>query len=148
MPHRGSSLLAAGALAMLAFTGVSCSQSETLNPVQGKVLHQGQPLAGALVSFHPDSLADGTLADAAVGLSKADGTFELATGQASGAHAGKYTVTVICPVPIESQQKGMSFGGEPETEDKLKGAYANRETSQIKIQIKEGPNQLEPIELK
>jgi hypothetical protein len=54
----------------------------------------------------------------------------------------------MCQVPIETKDKGMSFGGEPETEDKLKGVYANRETSQIKIEVKEGPNQLEPIELK
>jgi len=81
-------------------------------------------------------------------MTKQDGTFSLTTGQTDGAAAGKYVVTIICPVPIKTKSEGMSFGGDPETEDRLQGAYANRDASQIKVTIKDGPNQLEPFDLK
>jgi hypothetical protein len=108
------------------------------------VLYQGEPLGGALVSFH----ADEGRKDPATGLTKADGTFELVTGDVKGADPGTYTVTVTCQVPVETKGGGMSFGGTPETEDRLNGAYANRNQSTIKVEVKEGPNQLEPFDLK
>jgi hypothetical protein len=143
MTHPGS-LLAACVLAALVGCGAGCSKTKELNPVQGKVLYQGQPLAGALVSFHPEDRPG----DPAVGLTKPDGTFELTTGDLKGADAGKYTITVICQAPIESKSQGLSFGGEPETEDRLKGAFANRNKSTITVEVKEGVNQLEPFDLK
>ncbi len=42
----------------------------------------------------------------------------------------------------------MAGGGMGETEDRLKGAYANRNASKIIVKIKDGPNQLEPFDLK
>jgi hypothetical protein len=111
--------------------------------VQGKVTYQGEPLAGAIVSFHPE----GGGRDPAVGLTGADGAFSVTTGDLSGAHAGKYRVTIICLVPAKEQPKGMAFGGEPETEDRLKGAYAKVASSKISAEIKDGPNQLAPFDL-
>jgi hypothetical protein len=37
--------------------------------------------------------------------------------------------------------------GLPEMEDRLKGKYANRDSSQIKVEIKAGQTELEPIKL-
>ena len=142
MPKPGTWLPALARL--VAASGTSCQRAQSFNSVDGKVTYQGQPLTGALVSFHPE---EGNR-DPAVGLTKPDGTFEVTTGSASGAAAGKYLVTIICPVPLKNQPKGMSFGGEPETEDRLKGAYANRDKSQIKVEIKDGPNHLPPFDLK
>ena len=133
-----------GFLASLAALGIGCSPKEKLSPVLGKVLYQGQPLAGALVSFHPD---DGK-SNPPTGYSKADGTFSVVTGEIEGAKPGTYKVTVMCQVSVQTKTEGMSFGGMGETEDSLKGAYADRDKSQITVTIKDGPNQLEPFDLK
>ena len=129
---------------VLAAVIVGCSQKETFNPVQGKVLYQGQPLAGALVSFHPED-GNGRLA---TGYTKEDGTFKAVTGEVEGAKPGTYKITIMCQVPIKTKTEGMSFGGMGETEDRLKGAYANRDASNITVTIKDSPDQLEPFDLK
>jgi hypothetical protein len=133
-------------LAAVACSGLSCNKQEALNPVEGKVLYQNAPLTGALVSFHPQGTGAESR-DRSTGLTKEDGTFSLNTGQIQGAPAGDYVVTVICPVPVKTESQGMSVGGEAETEDRLQGAYASPHSSQIKVTIEEGPNQLEPFEL-
>ena len=134
-----------GFLTALTTLSAGCSQNEKLNPVQGKVLLQGQLLAGALVSFHAENFADNT----PTAFTKEDGTFSVMTGDIAGAKAGTYKVTVMCQVPTKAPPEGgMSFGGMGETEDRLKGAYANRNQSKISVTIKDGPNQLEPFDLK
>jgi hypothetical protein len=131
-------LVVAGGLTLSA-----CSQPARLNPVQGKVLHQGEPLAGALVSFHPPDEA----AERSTGLTKADGTFTLTTGQVEGARPGKYVVTIICSEVPKDTKQGFSTGG-VDTVDRLQGKYANASKSTINVEIKDGPNQLEPFDLK
>jgi hypothetical protein len=121
-----------------------CSQKETLNPVHGKVIYEGMPLAGALVSFHPEDDKQ----EPATGFTKEDGTFSVVTGDVEGAREGTYRITVMCQVPVKVKKEGMSFGGTEETEDRLKGAYANRGKSPFTVAIKDGPNQLEPFDLK
>ncbi len=133
--------LAAAIVAALVATG--CSQADTLNPVTGKVLYQGKPLAGALVSLHPEN----GKTSPPTGLTKEDGTFSVMTGDTAGAPAGTYRVTVICQAPLETKAEGLSFGPSFETEDRLSGAYANRDKSQITVEVKAGPNQLEPFDL-
>ncbi len=129
---------------VLAMASIGCSEKAKLNPVQGKVLLGGQPLAGALVSFHPQDRK----ADPPTGYTKEDGTFSVMTGEVEGAKPGTYQITIMCQVPVKTKSGGMSFGGTEETEDRLKGAYSNRDSSQIKVTIKDGPNQLEPFDLK
>jgi hypothetical protein len=131
-------------VAVLLTLGMGCSSGERLNPVRGKVLLQGQPLAGALVSFHPQD-AQG---DPPTGFTGPDGAFSVVTGNIEGARAGTYRVTIMCQVPTNKKPEGLSFGGVPETEDRLKGAYANVATSQITVTVKEGQNELEPFDLK
>lgn len=133
-------------VAVLCLVQLSCSSKPGLNSVHGKVLYQNQPLGGALVSFHPDDPSDVSL-ETPVGLTKPDGTFQLATGKDDGAPEGHYTVTIICSEVPKTAQKGFSTGG-VESVDRLKGAYANREASKIKVEIKSGANQLEPFDLK
>ena len=70
------------------------------------------------------------------------------TGQTPGARAGKYLVTVICPDSSKAKSGGMSFASQFDTEDRLKGAYAELSKSQISVEIKPGSNQLEPFNLK
>ena len=136
-------------LALIAASALSCSQAAKLNQVSGKLLHKGQPLSGALVAFHPEGGVD-INRQATTGLTKEDGSFSLTTGDVQGAPAGTYKVTVIHMVPIKTgaPTEGSLSMSQPETEDSLKGAFANADTSQIKVTIKDGANQLEPIDLK
>ncbi len=133
-------------LLLLSLCGASCSGGEALNPVHGKVLYQNGPLSGALVTFHPQGMADITVTPP-VGLTGPDGVFTLTTGKKEGAAAGNYVITVICSETLPADDKSISTGG-PETRDRLQGAYANRATSKITVEIKKGINQLEPFDLK
>jgi hypothetical protein len=125
---------------------LSCSGGDPLNPVRGQVLYKNEPLKGALVTFHPKG-ANAVTAVRPVGLTGEDGTFTLTTGQKEGAPAGEYVVTVICSEAVKPPAgKGFSTAP-PETRDRLKGAYADREKSTLKVEIKKGNNQLEPFPL-
>lgn len=131
--------------AALGLPGVSCSSKPSLHPVQGRVTYRGQPLAGAVVSFHPEGQSDLTV-EPAVGLTKEDGAFTLTTGQDTGAAAGSYIVTIICSEVVKPT--GGISTAPPDSRDRLNGVYANVGTSQIKIEIKPGPNDLAPFALK
>jgi hypothetical protein len=131
---------------LLGIFTVSCSSSEQLHPAEGKLLYKGEPLGGALLTFHPKGVDDVTLIRPTA-LTRPDGTFTVTTNDKNGAKAGDYIVTVICSELPPEAKKGLSTGG-VDAVDKLKGAYANRDNSQINVTIKSGPNQLEPIDLK
>jgi hypothetical protein len=109
-------------------------------------MYQNKPLSGATVTFHPKDNKD-LKAIPPTGFTAEDGTFTLTTGDKNGAIAGDYIVTIICSEVANKDSKVISTGGQ-ETEDRLKGAYASRDNSKITIQIKAGPNQLEPFDLK
>jgi hypothetical protein len=142
-------LVRAGALAgFVGLCGLACSGSDGLNPVQGKVIYKDQPLAGALVTFHPKGATD-IKTERPVGRTKEDGTFTLQTGQKEGAPTGQYVVTIICPQPLNKKAtKQITFGESEETVDILGGRYADSTASQIPATIKGGQNQLEPFNLK
>jgi hypothetical protein len=141
-PHRWRWLILGPALCSL-----SCSGSGGLHPVHGQVLYKDRPLQGAVVTFHPRG-ADEVTAVRPVGLTGEDGTFTLTTGPQDGAPAGAYVVTVICPQRVAPQgNQGFSTAG-PDTRDRFGGAYADRATSALAVEIQKGPNQLEPFHLK
>lgn len=138
-------LLASTALAM-----TSCQKGESLNQVEGKVLQNGQPLNGALVTFHPKG-NDGVSAVRPTGTTKEDGTFHLESGPVPGAAAGDYTVTIVRPETkkiAKKDKKDFSTGDEDETVDTLGGVYADRTKSKIAATVKAGANKLEPFDLK
>jgi hypothetical protein len=125
---------------------LSCSGSGKLYPVQGRVLHKDQPLKGALVTFHPKG-ADEVTAVRSTGLTGEDGTFTLTTGPKEGAPAGVYVVTVICSEEVPRDKKKGFSTEPPDTRDRFGGAYANRATSKLEVEIKKSANQLEPFHL-
>lgn len=137
--------VALGLFAAVALACSSCS-SGGLNPVTGKVLVNGQPAAGAQVTFFPEGdtslkavVASGTAAD--------DGTFTLSTGTQTGAPAGKYVVAVVWldpKVKVTEQQKMM--GMTPDAPDLLKGRYS-REKSTLRAEVKPGENKLDPFQI-
>jgi len=142
-PRAGRGLVLLAALAC-----ASCSGGgSALNPVRGQVLYKGQPLKGAVVTFHPKAGGKSFTTLLPVGMTGEDGSFTLATGDKEGAPAGEYVVTLICPEDV-AVPKGKILTAPPESRDRLQGAYASRETSTLQRQVKAGSNQLEPLSLK
>jgi hypothetical protein len=131
----------------LALAGVSCSSSDNLYPVRGKVLSGGQPAAGATLVFHREG---GTLKDMPpTATVEADGAFTVSTGGKSGAPAGKYAVTAVWPEAKKLSQKEIMMGGNPnDGPDRLKGAYDSPQKSTIRVEVKAGDNALDTIDLK
>jgi hypothetical protein len=126
---------------------ISCSSDNGLNPVHGKVLYKGEPLKGVLVTFHPKEEDINFVRP--VGLTGEDGAFSLTTGDNEGAPAGEYVLTFICSEDAPSpKSKAMSMNMSVESVDRLKGAYAERSSSTIEIEVKPGTNELEPFQLK
>jgi hypothetical protein len=112
------------------------------------VLYKNQGIKGAVVTFHLKG-SDPVHTVPPVGLTQEDGKFTLSTGNQEGAPAGDYVVTIIWPQTVgKPLGKGEIAAKQPETEDRLHGAYANAKTSRLKAEIKEGDNQLDPFPLK
>jgi len=126
----------------LGFLGCACSggiSRQEVHPARGKVLFEGKPVVGALIQFHPvDNSSPNAPRPRA--RSGTDGTFEVSTYAAGdGAPAGRYLVTV-------SLQSG-------EEDDRPKSAalplrYAQTETSDLRIGIRPGTNELQPFVMK
>ncbi|HXG10539.1 MAG TPA: hypothetical protein VNK04_12325 [Gemmataceae bacterium] len=149
MPTRLSSLSSSWRWVVLlsALGSLSCAGGNKLNPVKGQVFYKGQPLKGALVTFHPKGAVDEVSVVRPTGLTKEDGSFTLTTGNQEGAPAGEYIVTLICPEEVTPKRRTISTEA-PDSRDRFQGAYADRTTSRLTAQIKPGPNQLEPFHLK
>ena len=124
-----------------------CGSGEKLSPVTGSVTVGTKPAAGAIVMFIPET--PDLKAQPSTATAKADGTFEMSTGVSGGVRPGKYIVTVVWPDPnvkITDAQRMMGATAS-DAPDLLKGRFATREKSTIKIEIKSGENKLEPIVL-
>jgi hypothetical protein len=126
---------------------VSCSGGGgDLIPTQGTVLYKNEPLKGAVVTFHPKGV-DEVTARRPTGLTKEDGTFTLTTGQSEGAPPGQYVVTVTCHERPAAKDGPVFNTAAPEPQDRLRGAYSDRASSRIEVEIKKGMNRLEPFNL-
>lgn len=99
------------AVCCLAAVGCGKSGSGTV-PVAGKVVVNGKPAAGAVVTFHPD----GAAADAPRPTARTgdDGRFQLTTKAAGdGAPAGEYRVTVTWNAPPAGRKGVEGEDGPP-----------------------------------
>jgi len=134
---------------IIAGCSFGCGSDAGLHPVTGKVLVDGKPAVGALVMFIADAPADMTASPATATVA-ADGTFTMATGVAGGVKPGKYIATVVWPDPsvkITDAQRMMGASAS-DAPDLLKGRFATRELSKLKVEVKPGANALEPFLLK
>jgi predicted phosphodiesterase len=103
-------------------------------PTAGKILLDGQPLAGATVAFHllnPDTKRFTYVCD---GLTDANGRFQVSTySKNDGCPAGEYVVTVV------KTGRGYSDGEVPE-KSLIPERYQTPQSSPLKVTIKEGTN--------
>jgi hypothetical protein len=131
---------------LLGLSCLSCSDGGAkLNPVKGTLLYHNKPLPDATVTFHLVGADIQTIP--ATGFTEEDGSFVLMTGDKEGAQAGEYKVTVVCQEESKTKLKKFSLGEKPETKDRFRGAYASKDRSRITETIKNGTNELPPINL-
>jgi hypothetical protein len=136
--------LCLSALLFVALLCASCARNDRppVFPAQGKVFYEGKPAVNALVILHPANNDAKLELVRPLGHVEADGSFKLTTfDNGDGAPAGDYVVTVDWrerTAPIEGAPPGRSL---------LPQRYANPQLSQLRIQIKEGTNELEPLKL-
>jgi hypothetical protein len=117
----------------------SCAGGRRLFPAQGKVFYQGKPTENAIVFLHPLENADseGIRPHGVVG---ADGSFRIGTHNASdGAAAGSYAVSIIW--------KKAPTGGDNDGVNLLPVRYQSPATSRLRVEIREGSNELPPFQL-
>lgn len=128
--------------------GLLCSGCGNANgkkpvyPARAKVQFEGRDLPGAFVVLHPVGATD-PAEPRPFGVAGADGVVELTTyQQGDGAPAGEYVATV------EYRQPPKNDDDNPLLKPNLLATrYSNPATSGLKLQIKEGANDLAPIKL-
>jgi hypothetical protein len=82
----------AAAVSLVIFLGCGSSDAPKLAPVTGSVAFNGQPVAGATVSFIPEN-ANGRMA---TGVTDKDGKFQLSTNAINdGAVIGEHKILVV-----------------------------------------------------
>jgi hypothetical protein len=130
------------ALAVLTVSGCGRGNRLPSFPVRGQVFYQGRPAREALVIFHPVATGEEFAEVRPTGRVEADGSFTLTTYRANdGAPAGEYHVTIDWrehTAPVEGAPPGRSL---------LPPRYANPQSSQLHVRIREGTNELEPFKL-
>jgi hypothetical protein len=105
----------------------------------------GKPASGAVLMFHPDTDPTGVTASGTAG---EDGTFVLTSGVDKGVTPGTYTVTVVWPDPsVKPTAAQMMQGMIEQGPDLLKGAYATKNVSKLKMEITSATTELPPIEV-
>lgn len=121
---------------LFAGCGGSSDPSVKVHPVSGKITFEGQPTPNAIVVLHPQSPPQTTKPIVSMATVQSDGTFKIGTmDEADGAPVGEYVVTVTW--------RKEATGG-----NVLPPKYADPATSDTKVTVKEGQNELPPIELK
>jgi hypothetical protein len=138
--------------AALALVGISCSGKvkRGVYPATGMVYVKDKPAAGVVLTFF--AVPGDPSAIPPIAKSDEDGKFSIVTEDQEGAPPGDYVVTATWMEHKEAApaKKGeaisMSMVGD--SSDKLGGKYQDRKKSGIKVTIKKGPNELEPIKLK
>jgi hypothetical protein len=129
---------------LLAVSGCSSSKKaegrKEVFPVRGKLLVNDQPAPGAMLVLHPvGGTSDAERPSATVG---PDGTFELTTYNGKdGAPAGEYIVTAQWYLAADQTSPGP-------WPNVLPTKYATPDSSDVRVQIAAGPNELQPIAIR
>jgi hypothetical protein len=113
----------------LALTLLGCSNKPTtLNPVTGRVMYKGVPLKTGIIVFSPDTSRgeSGKIAFSKIG---PDGTYTIYTGDAPGAAAGWYRVTVAAV-------SGPGGSADPNAVSIIPRPYCDPEQSQLQCEVK------------
>ena len=138
-------------LLMLAAAGCGQSHGAACVPVHGQVLRQGQPLAEAMVAFHPlsDQAGSETISGPAaneprpVAYTDQQGRYALTTiAPGDGAPPGRYAITVELREPRLLGEETIRDG-----RNMLPPQYANPKTTPIRFSVTEERNEVAAIDI-
>ncbi len=90
----------------------------------GKLVHKGEPAAGAFLMLHPESAKPGAEAVTASATVGDDGTFEVVSRAGDGAPAGRYKVLVAWPTEEGQAPRPEASGSKPGKTSRKKGGAA------------------------
>lgn len=140
--RRPGGFLIPGLLVVGMLLVAGCSRrGPALAQVKGTVLYDGQPLAGATVSFVPDG-SKGTKGRMAIGVTGADGRFSLRSfAPDDGAVTGFHNVSIAAmdsvpedPAPQPNGQPGPT----PPLKSRIPARYNDPATSGFSAEVKAG----------
>jgi hypothetical protein len=142
----GYACVAALALAAMSVGLTGCGdggpERVAVYKAQGQLLWEGKPLPNALIVLHPQGAAD-PKALSARAQTDANGNFALSTYDAAdGAPLGDFAVTVAYYPPV--QVNGAIVPGP----NALPPRYADPTTTDLRLSIREGENQLPPLSIR
>jgi hypothetical protein len=116
----------------------SCSRGDrkVVYPVRGQGFFKGKPAEGAQVTLVP--LDDNDTQTPRPGAQvRKNGSFRLSTyASYDGAPAGRYAVTILYRSPerkVDDENRGP---------DLLRGKYSDPQTTRLKVEVKDGTNEL------
>lgn len=129
----------AGAVLLLISLSLGCSEEKSnsvpVHPVAGQVTLNGRPAPNAVVVFHPKETAVEFPSPSAV--ADSNGNFQLSTYKPTdGAPAGEYVVTV------EMRSFVLKDGDYIAGPNQVNAKYGKPSTSNLKIRVAEGTNQI------
>lgn len=129
-------------LAIVSLASTSCSNSNRIYPVSGKVMYAGHPASDATVFFYRrggDAMNDPLI----MGIVQPDGSFELACGSiGKGAPAGDYDVV------IEWKARSRHNGDQSNGRDKLNGRFSDTKHPLLHAKVEAEANNLPPFDLR
>ncbi len=143
--------------ALLSHAG--CGNPPGLYPVQGQVLQNGEPAAGAVVYFHrEDSPGSGSTIDTIpFGIVEDDGRFTLSCDErGNGCPSGKYAVLVewrdstgdgVVPIKAKGRTPLVKRGRVRTGPDRLKGRYLDISKPLLHAEVLPQSNTLAPFEV-
>lgn len=125
------------------------AEFDDLQPVVGKVLFQGQPIAGGSVRFHSGTAqaVDGQM-DIHTGIVREDGTFEVHTFRASGRGLGVPAGDYFLSFSWLGVKEGMPDVSRDELPEKLPVKFTRPQTSGLRATVLEGGTVVPDIDLK
>lgn len=154
MIKRWFMILAAGALSI---APMGCGNPHGLYPVYGKVVHKGEPAAGAVVYFHQESPAAGTPQTIPFGIVEDDGSFYLTCDNlGNGCPPGKYAVLVewkdgsgdgVVPVKTKGKTKLVKRSRVRSGPDRLGGRYFDISKPLLHAEVSPQSNTLPAFEV-
>lgn len=142
--HRFRALALSGALLGFPLAGCNSSPSETLVPASGSATLDGQPFAGATVGFVPETGDRPADRGSIAGELDVQGKFEMKTGAAAGAPAGKYKVVL-------AESLNPPAGADPAKPPKLTPVppiYSDPSKTPLRVEVPPGGTTTLKLELR
>jgi mannose-6-phosphate isomerase-like protein (cupin superfamily) len=104
-------------------------------PIKGRVLFDGQPLAGASVTFMPEKGRPAT------GVTNAKGEYELTTfAKGDGAPPGVYKVSIKAQAAGQAAPGATAKGPPTGARPAIPAGYSDPATSPLRADVRPGPN--------